>query len=62
VIISQQSPALNVAQIVPVSLVVENCKNIVFNCTDRDYWLNAWRVVDARAGVRWPLSGPKVVK
>lgn len=60
-IISQQNTALDITRIVPVSLMVENCKGTVFNCSDRNYWRDAWRVVDARPVV-WPLSGPKVVK
>ncbi len=61
-IISQQSPALNLVQIIPDPLTIENCKGIVFNCVDRSYWRDVWRVVDARAGVAWSLSGPKAVK
>ncbi len=60
-IISQQSPALNLVQIIPPSLTMENCKGVVFNCVDRNYWRDVWRVVDARPAP-FPPSGPKVVK
>jgi hypothetical protein len=43
----------------PLPLSVASCNGQTLTCTDRNYWLNAWRVVDARPGVCWPMSGPK---
>ena len=43
-----------------IPLNVESCNGQTLTCENRDYWLNAWRVVDARPGSTfWPLIGPQ---
>ena len=35
----------------PIPLSVTNCRGVKLECTDRNYWRNAWHVVDARPGI-----------
>jgi hypothetical protein len=42
-----------------ILLVVGSCNGQTLTCDNRDYWLPAWRVVDARPGTMWPTKGPK---
>ena len=43
----------------PIPLTVRSCNGQTLECTNRDYWIDAWRVVDARPGTMWPVGGPK---
>lgn len=43
----------------PIPLTVQSCNGQTLECTDRDYWRDAFRVVDVRPGTMWPVGGPK---
>ena len=43
-----------------IPLTVNSCNGQTLTCESRDFWMDVWRVVDARPGnMFWPVKGPK---